>query len=82
LTATGERWGKQPQQAIHTEHFAPALLSEVITLNIKQESDVRGWIKDPEKLKVALATLHERKETARKLAGVLTEIQQQGVQAQ
>jgi hypothetical protein len=40
----------------------------------KQETDARGWIKDPEKLKVALAALHTREETVRKQVRVLTEM--------
>jgi hypothetical protein len=40
----------------------------------KQEADARGWIKDPEKLKAALAALHTREETVRKQVSVLTEM--------
>ena len=43
----------------------------------KQASDARGWIKDPEKLKVALEALHDRQETVQKLASVLAEMQQE-----
>jgi hypothetical protein len=41
----------------------------------KQESDARGWIKDPEQASVALQALEGRKETTQALATVLGELQ-------
>jgi NAD(P)-dependent dehydrogenase (short-subunit alcohol dehydrogenase family) len=40
----------------------------------KQETNARGWLKDPQKLSVALAALDERKQTVQQLAGVLDNI--------
>jgi NAD(P)-dependent dehydrogenase (short-subunit alcohol dehydrogenase family) len=40
----------------------------------KQESDARGWIKDPAKLRLALEALQARKETTLALADVLTQV--------
>ncbi len=40
----------------------------------KQESDARGWIKDPKQLELALAALAERKDTAQKLAAALAQL--------
>lgn len=53
-----------------------AQLQRVVAFYYKQESDAQGWIKDAEKLKVVLAALQERKETARRLANVLARIEQ------
>ncbi len=44
----------------------------------KQESDARGWIKDPEKLRGALEALQQRRETALKLASLLAKLQERG----
>ena len=52
---------------IQTEYIA--LVERMIAFITKQESDARGWIKDPKQLDIALA---ERKDTAQKLADVLT----------
>lgn len=42
---------------------------------IKQESDVRGWFKDPKQLEIALAALAERKDVAQKLLDALMELE-------
>jgi hypothetical protein len=49
------------------------LVQRMIAYITKQESDARGWIKDPGQLKVALAALAERKDTAQKLSDALAE---------
>jgi NAD(P)-dependent dehydrogenase (short-subunit alcohol dehydrogenase family) len=56
---------------MRTEYIA--LVQRMNAFITKQESDVRGWIKDAKELEIALATLEERKDTARKLADALTE---------
>ncbi len=56
---------------MRTEYIA--LVQRMIAFITKQESDVRGWIKDAKELEIALSTLEERKDTARKLADALTE---------
>lgn len=40
----------------------------------KQESDARGWIRDPQQLRIALEALSERKATAQKLSRALSEM--------
>jgi hypothetical protein len=49
------------------------LVQRMIAHITKQESDVRGWIKDRKQLEIALAVLNERKDTAQELLGALTE---------
>lgn len=49
------------------------LVQRMVAYITKQESDARGWIKDPGQLKVALAALEERKDTAQTLADALAE---------
>lgn len=48
------------------------LVQRMIAYITKQEADARGWIKDPEQLKIALAALAERKDTAQRLVEALT----------
>jgi DNA repair ATPase RecN len=40
----------------------------------KQENDARGWMRDPQQLKAALAALAERKATVQKLEQALAEL--------
>jgi hypothetical protein len=51
------------------------LLQRMIAYITKQESDARGWIKDPKQLDIALAALVERKATAQELANALKEVE-------
>ncbi len=48
-----------------------ALVQRMIAFITRQESDARGWIKDPRQLEIALAALAERKGTAQRLADAL-----------
>jgi hypothetical protein len=48
-----------------------ALIQRMIAFITKQESDARGWIKDPKQLESALAALAERKNTAQSLLEAL-----------
>lgn len=49
------------------------LVQRMIAYITKQESDARGWIKDPKQLDIALAALVERKAIAQELVDVLME---------
>ena len=49
-------------------------LADFIT---KQESDARGWIKDPQQLQVALQALAERKATTLQLASAVAQMKQE-----
>jgi NAD(P)-dependent dehydrogenase (short-subunit alcohol dehydrogenase family) len=57
---------------MRTEYIA--LVQRMIAFITKQESDARGWIKDPKQLDIALAALNERKDTAKQLADALTKM--------
>ena len=75
--------GQEEQPAIDRSALAAYLTSvrrmeEYIT---KQETDARGWMKDPAQLQLALDALLQRRETVRKLAQVLAQMQQQGATA-
>jgi NAD(P)-dependent dehydrogenase (short-subunit alcohol dehydrogenase family) len=50
-----------------------ALVQQMIAYITKQESDARGWIKNPQQLQAALDALAERKSTTQALADALTE---------
>jgi hypothetical protein len=50
-----------------------ALVQQMIAYITKQESDARGWIKNPQQLQAALDALAERKGTTQALADALTE---------
>lgn len=45
----------------------------------RQETEARGWLKDPEMVRVALETLQYRKQATQALADVLTEIRQRSL---
>jgi hypothetical protein len=47
------------------------LVQRMIAYITKQESDARGWIKDPKQLDIALAALAERKSIAQELMNAL-----------
>lgn len=49
------------------------LVQRMIAYITKQESDARGWIRDPAQLKAALAALEERKDIAQRLADALAD---------
>jgi hypothetical protein len=49
------------------------LVQRMIAFITKQESDARGWIKNPQQLQAALDALAERKSTTQALADALTE---------
>jgi NAD(P)-dependent dehydrogenase (short-subunit alcohol dehydrogenase family) len=51
-------------------------LRGMATYITKQESDARGWMRDPAQLSAALDALRQRRETVRRLIEVLEEIQQ------
>jgi NAD(P)-dependent dehydrogenase (short-subunit alcohol dehydrogenase family) len=49
-------------------------LKRMVDFIAKQETDARGWIKDPKQLQIALEALSERKATAQKLSHALSEM--------
>jgi hypothetical protein len=51
-------------------------LRRMATYITKQESDARGWMRDPAQLSVALDALRQRGETVRRLIEALEEVQQ------
>ena len=51
-----------------------AQLKRLSDFIVKQESDARGWIKDPRQLQVALAALSDRKATVTKLTTIMAEL--------
>jgi hypothetical protein len=50
-------------------------LRRMATYITKQETDARGWMRDPAQLIAALDALHQRGETARRLIEALEEVQ-------
>jgi hypothetical protein len=53
-----------------------AHLHRMVDYITRQQSDARGWSRDPEQLKAALEALREREETFQRLVNVLAEMQQ------
>jgi NAD(P)-dependent dehydrogenase (short-subunit alcohol dehydrogenase family) len=51
-------------------------LRRMVAYITKQESDARGWMRDPAQLNAALEALHQRGETVRRLLEVLEDVQQ------
>jgi NAD(P)-dependent dehydrogenase (short-subunit alcohol dehydrogenase family) len=82
MTARLQRLDANGQGEIQevTSHLAAymAQLKRMAEFITKQESDARGWMKDPAKLELALAALRERKETAQELERVLATISSNG----
>ena len=51
-----------------------AQLKRMADFITKQESDARGWIKDPQQLQIALASLSQRKATVTQMLAVCTRL--------